>query len=322
MTLPLKKTDKIQKGVEIILFQLGNLKKNEKVCIIVDQHTSEIGSIFQKLCDDNEIPSKTFLVSNLQMHGIEPPEEVAQTMIDSDLVLGLTSFSMAHTKARKNASFNKTRYLSLPNYSVDVLSHESLTANFEKLSKNALFVSNKFSKGKKISISTEKGTSITFDISGRKGNFAPGFVNDTILLGSPPHIEANIAPIENNSNGILVVDGSIPIPQIGKLDESVILEIKNGSIISIDGTSKQTKILQTMFEKYGPKSRVLAELGIGFNNLSKICGNMLIDEGTFGTFHCGFGSNSTIGGLNEINFHLDFVFKCDELKIDNQTIKL
>ena len=62
-------------------------------------------------------------------------------------------------------------------------------------------------------------------------------------------------------------------------------------------------------------------MGVGFNNQAKICGKMLIDEGSFGTFHCGFGSNSTIGGINEINFHLDFVFYCNEIQIDNENIK-
>ena len=140
-------------------------------------------------------------------------------------------------------------------------------------------------------------------------------------MGSPPDIEANIAPLENHSNGILVVDASIPIPQIGKLDEDIILEIEDGKIVSIDGNLKQKSTLQSLFENYGPKSLVLAELGIGFNNLAKICGNMLIDEGTFGTFHCGFGSNSTIGGLNKINFHIDFIFNCNQLIIDNEIIK-
>ena len=49
---------------------------------------------------------------------------------------------------------------------------------------------------------------------------------------------------------------------------------------------------------------------------------MLIDEGVLGTFHCGFGSNITIGGLNKINFHLDFVSYQDNLIIDGETIKI
>lgn len=313
--------EKAFEGAKIILFNLGNLQKNEILCIIVDKHTSKLGTIFKQLCVEKGILSKTFLIPDQKMHGSEPSKEVAEYMLKSNLILGLTTFSIAHSRARKNASKNKTRFLSLPDYSLDVLSDQSLRANFKELSKNALYLSKKFSNGKKILITTEKGTHLSLDILGRKGNFAPGFVNDDVLLGSPPDIEANIAPVENNSNGIIVVDASIPIPKIGKLDNDIILEIKDGKIISINGNLKQTQILQSLFKNYGSKSKILAELGIGFNNLAHICGNMLIDEGTFGTFHCGFGSNSTIGGLNKINFHLDFVFNCNKLIIDNKTIK-
>lgn len=308
-------------GAKIILFDLGNLQKNEKLCIIVDQQTSNIGKLFEQLCYEKGISSKTFLLTDQKIHGSEPPPEVSSYMLNSDLVLGLSTFSIAHTEARKHSSKNKTRFLSLPDFSVDVLNDQSLRANFKELSQNVLELSKKFSAGKKVTITTKKGTNLSLDISGRKGNFAPGFVNNEILLGSPPDIEANIAPLENHSNGILVVDASIPIPQIGKLDEDIILEIEDGKIVSIDGNLKQKSTLQSLFENYGPKSLVLAELGIGFNNLAKICGNMLIDEGTFGTFHCGFGSNSTIGGLNKINFHIDFIFNCNQLIIDNEIIK-
>jgi len=38
--------------------------------------------------------------------------------------------------------------------------------------------------------------------------------------------------------------------------------------------------------------------------------------------HVGFGSNIALGGRNEINFHLDFVFYSHELYIDGQLIKM
>jgi leucyl aminopeptidase (aminopeptidase T) len=76
------------------------------------------------------------------------------------------------------------------------------------------------------------------------------------------------------------------------------------------------KELEALFEKYGKKARVLAEFGIGFNEAAELCGNMLMDEGCYGTFHFGFGSNSTVGGKNVVGFHLDFVFYGNEFEID------
>ena len=43
---------------------------------------------------------------------------------------------------------------------------------------------------------------------------------------------------------------------------------------------------------------------------------MLEDEGCAGTIHLGFGSNATIGGRNEVAFHLDFVVRRPSVWID------
>ena len=45
---------------------------------------------------------------------------------------------------------------------------------------------------------------------------------------------------------------------------------------------------------------------------------MLLDEGCFGTFHFGFGSNILLGGQNRTNFHLDFVIQAHRLLVDEK----
>ena len=44
---------------------------------------------------------------------------------------------------------------------------------------------------------------------------------------------------------------------------------------------------------------------------------MLIDEGAANCIHFGFGSNSTVGGKNEVSFHLDFIIKNADMFVDN-----
>lgn len=309
-------------GIKIILFRLGNLKSNEDLCIVSDNQTLEIGDLFYEIAKNEGISVIHLNVKPLSMHGEEPPRHVADAMKESNLVVGLTKYSMAHTNARYIAANNGVRYLSLPDYSMEILAHESLRVDFEKSASKAKDLSDKFTTGKKIQIKTEAGTNIQFDISGRSGNFAPGYVREDLLLGSPPDIEANIAPIENNSDGIVVVDGSIPIAEIGLLRSPITLRIERGNIISMEGDPVYLKFLNGLFDKFGPKSRVLAEVGVGFNEKAKLCGNMLIDEGCHGTFHFGFGSNSTIGGMNKISFHLDFIFYANEMFLDNHHLKI
>jgi leucyl aminopeptidase (aminopeptidase T) len=65
---------------------------------------------------------------------------------------------------------------------------------------------------------------------------------------------------------------------------------------------------------------VLAECGVGLNPDAELTGSMLTDEGTNGTMHFGFGSNATVGGQNDVSFHLDVVFREATLEIDGSPI--
>jgi len=313
---------KLLEGARIILFKLGACKKNDIVCIISDYKTKDLGKLFNQLLKENQISSKHFSIKSLKMHGTEPPTDVAKYMKKSTLILGLTQFSMAHTKARKKATIEGARYLSLPDYNENLLIHPALKSDYFKIGKNSKILSKKLSKGKMVKIFTKSGTNISFNIDKRISNFAPGYVDKKNLLGSPPDIEVNICPIEDSANGILVIDGSIPFPGFGKLNSKIKLHLVNGKISSIDAIPSYKLKLSRLFTSYGDKAKILAEFGIGLNPNAKLCGNMLIDEGTYGTFHFGFGSNSTIGGKNKINFHLDFIMFAKNFELDKKLIKI
>jgi leucyl aminopeptidase (aminopeptidase T) len=79
--------------------------------------------------------------------------------------------------------------------------------------------------------------------------------------------------------------------------------------------------LERLFKTAGSdKALVLAECGVGLNEKAKLTGTMLTDEGAYGTMHFGFGSNATVGGVNDVAFHLDFVFRSPTLTVDGKTV--
>ena len=126
-----------------------------------------------------------------------------------------------------------------------------------------------------------------------------------------------------------MVDGSVTMPSIGLLNSKVILEVEKGRVATIKADSEISRILESELESINSKRRVVAEIGIGLNPLAKLTGNMLSDEGTLGTCHVGLGANSTIGGNNIVDFHLDFVFRDVSVFVDdvliwdkNQIVKL
>lgn len=306
-------------GAKLLLLNCGSLNSQETVSIIYDKTTQEVAKIV--INEAKSITANVIAVETapLNMHGEEPSEEAVKVMTSSNLCLGLTAKSMAHTKARQNASSNGCRYLSLPDYSLDLLKDKSLRANFQKQAEIAKRFADAFTKGNEVSVSTDLGTEIKLNIEGRVGNCCPGFVINPGELGSPPDIEANVSPLEDFSEGKVYVDGSIPYPSLGLLEEPVILTVRKGKITDIKTNSTIKRKLENLFETVGSdKVYVLAECGVGLNDLAELTGCMLTDEGTAGTMHFGFGSNSTVGGLNEVSFHLDFVFTNPTMKIDGQ----
>jgi len=313
------------KAISHILLEAGCLKVGEKVAIIYDESTYEVAKYFSETVLKIGGKLKMVRTPESHLHGIEPCKDAVMEMMRSDLIVGLTVTSMAHTQARKNACINGARYLSLPEYSLDLLNSDSIFASYKDRKIVVDKVADRLTKSKYLRVTTKRGTDITLVTTGRTGNSCPGLVEKAGDLGSPPDIEANISPLEQYSEGIIVVDGSIPCPQIGLLEDEVELVVQQGKIISFYSQNKSLeRVLTQMFlEVKDDKAYILAECGIGLNDKSKLTGNMLTDEGAQGTLHFGFGSNHTVGGVNKVSFHLDFVIKdpslwCDEFKcIDN-----
>lgn len=308
-------------GVDLLLQRCGHLRPGEKVAIICDKTTRALGNFLEERAKRLTPFVALIEIPPLAMHGQEPPSEAAEAMQRSALCLGITSKSMAHTHARQKAATKGNRYLSLPEYSFKLFADPSLRADYEARGILARFVADAFTHGTTVVVTSAAGTQLTMKIDGRIGNCCPGYVQGPGELGSPPDIEANVSPIETSSEGVVVVDGSIPYPTIGLLKQPVILTVKGGRIVDIEGNPQIVQELRRLFDSAAsPKAYILAECGVGLNNHASLTGVMLTDEGTAGTMHFGFGSNSTVGGMNDVAFHLDFVFRRPSMKVDDITV--
>jgi len=308
------------KAVDHIINNCAFATHSDRITVVYDLHTLEIAKLFGERLKELNFPNINLVEEKYrEMHGIEPSNETAEIMKQSNLIFGLTSSSMAHTKARLTACNSGARYLSMPEYSWNLLESSAIMTNYEDRSPIVKKIADLFTNGKKIKITSELGTDLTMQINDRIGNYCPGFVKVRGDLGSPPDIEANVSPIEDKTDGLLIIDGSIPCPEIGLLDSPVKLKVSKGKVVDIFGEKKEIiSILKNIFEKVGSdKAYVIAECGIGLNELAKLTGVMLTDEGANGHIHIGIGSNSTVGGKNSVNFHLDFVMTSASLKIDD-----
>ncbi len=311
----------VRAGADILIKTCGGLRSGEAVTVVYDATTEEVARVLLESATAltaRVIPVK---ITPLSMHGQEPPQDAAEAMASSDLCLGVTAKSMAHTQARFAAAKKGARYLSLPDYSLSLLASPSLRADYHLCAGKARQIAGAFTRGRRVRVTSPAGTDIVMDIKGRIGNCCPGFVEKPGELGSPPNIESNVSPIEDSAQGTVIVDGSIPYPGLGLLKKPIHLEVRRGLITNFTGDKTTVAKLRRLFDAVGTnKTRVLAECGVGLNSLAELTGVMLTDEGAAGTMHFGFGSNATVGGKNAVPFHLDFVFRRPSLDVDGKVL--
>ncbi len=317
--------ERAKKGAAYLLQNCGGLSPNDRILIIHDPETRSASDVVCEAARGAGFEPMRAEAPVAIMHGQEPPQSVAAAMATVTLIVGMTSKSMAHTQARIDAGAAGARYLSLPEYSLALLADPGLIVDYRGTAPRVRRVTDIFTKGRRARVTTDLGTDVTLNIEGRVGNCCSGIVTVGGDLGSPPDIESNVSPVEADSEGVLIVDGSIPYPGLGLLQDTVLFRVRGGRISDIEckRNGALVKQLDGLFSLHDPAAtRVLAELGLGFNDKASLSGVMLSDEGAAGTGHFGFGSNSTVGGKNSVPFHLDCVFRKPTVVVDGFTIMM
>jgi leucyl aminopeptidase (aminopeptidase T) len=312
-------SEEVRFACEALVRVCGDVKPHDKVLIISDEKTRWIGDAIERVAREVTARVTHQTIRGFTMHGQEPPEDVGAEMLASAVVFGVTKMSMAHSQARFKASQAGVRYLSLPDYSIEVLTSPALRADFRALTPLSKRLAELLTAGCTITLQTPSGTELTCDIRGREANAAPGWCWAPGSLASPPDAESNIALVEDGSRGTIVVDGSIPCAELGLLHSPVILTVEAGRVVRVQG--EQTDTLTRILDRLGnPATRVVAEFGIGLNPLARLRGLMLEDEGCLGTAHLGIGANATVGGKNCVPFHLDHIVRNVTVAIDDRII--
>jgi len=302
----------------VLLTTCSDSKPDEKILIVTDEQAYPIAKILWEAA--NDYPEKSMIMMDKRaMHGKEPTKLVAGAMKDADVIFGATTYSLYHTQARRDASANGARFVNMVDYSIAQMSDGGLYADIKHQGKvNDILA--KDMVGNIARVTSALGTNLVAEITGRPTS--PQYAR-SITAGSassPPNVECAIAPLETKINGVIYVDGSIPHPALGLIDEPIRLDINDGKITKISG-GRQAEILEEVLASFGdPNAYVLGEIGVGMNPLCKLNGNMLDDEGCYGTVHFGFGSNISFGGINKCASHLDMVIREPIFTVDDKII--
>lgn len=295
---------KLDKACRIAITDCMATKKKEKVLVVTDELTNDIGKALYLNAIDLGHESLFVELKSWETHGQEPPKYVSELMKQFDVVLLPTRKSLTHTKARRDASALGVRVATFPGITTDVMIR-GLSADYKKIAALTLRMKKVFEKTDDVRITAPNGTDISLKIGGRTAIASKGLFHKKGEGGNLPTGETFTAPIEGSTNGVFVVDGSMSgIGIIGK--QSIKIEVEKGYATKITGGLKAKKLIQ-LLDEHGKKARNIAELGIGANDKAKLNGNLLEDEKVLGTVHLALGNNITMGGKVNVPIHLDGV---------------
>ena len=113
---------------------------------------------------------------------------------------------------------------------------------------------------------------LNINISGRNGVPSPGVYREAGKCGNLPSGEAYIAPLEDGSDGEMIIDGSMV--GIGKLESPLHMTISGGKLRSVTGEKSENLDILLKNEING----TVCELGIGTNEAAILNGIILEDE--------------------------------------------
>ncbi|HYY45048.1 MAG TPA: aminopeptidase, partial [Actinomycetota bacterium] len=161
-------------------------------------------------------------------------------------------------------------------------------------------VAEKLSAANRVRVTSEAGTDVTFDLSGRTAIADTGDLTKPGSFGNLPAGEGFIAPVEGATTGRIVFDGAA-----ARYGEPLVIVIDNGYAVSFEGEAAQR--FRAEIEPRGREAFAVAELGVGTNEAAQLTGDVLEDEKVMGTIHVALGDNHTFGGKVRVASHIDQV---------------
>jgi leucyl aminopeptidase (aminopeptidase T) len=293
----------VQPGEQTVI--VTDTARPPEISLALAQAVDEAGGIVT-ICTTEPVPS-----------GSEPPGAVTVAMWAAQVILAPTSGALYHTAAVQQSG---ARFLGLTTFIPEVLMRGGVFADFPSLAWKAERLAKLLSNGSEARVTAPGGTDLRVRLDGRSAVPITGMARNPGERTGCPDIEAFIAPLEDRSEGVVVVDASASIA--GVLDEPITIRVEQGRAVSIEGGDGACLIREALEAAGTPAVSILAELAFGLNPEGIIRGVIVEDEGVAGTGHIALGSNIHFGGVNAAPLHLDFVYHQPELWLDGKRVEI
>ena len=310
-----------KKGARILFESCLNIGPSDNVLIVTDSYLITLAQFLATEASGTGAEITLSTMTPRKTSGEEPPPPVAAAMKTADAVMMITTYALAPSIARAEAQESGARILCLEAYDFSVLQSQALRADFSAIRPTVELIAMILSDAEEARITSPNGTDIKMTLGSRRAYALHNICHEPGTMGSPPDIEAFVAPLEDTAQGVVSIDGSIILPEFGLLNKPIKLIFQSGNVVAVEGGAEAEKLRNILKSFNDPQMYRLCELGIGLNPFAKLVGIPLIDEGVLGTAHIALGLNYTFGGaIKDAKAHIDFVFRDPTILLDGVTI--
>lgn len=297
----------------------ANVQAGESVVVVTDPEKQDIASAVAAAAAAAGADVTIATMTTRQQDGAEPPAPVAAAMAAADVIFTPVAVSITHTNAIRDACAAGSRAVAMTGFTPSMMRGGGIEADFVALKPTCERVASYFERGSTVRVTTPAGTDVTLDIGGRTG-IAKTCIVEPGEFSPVPDIEATVSPVEGSAQGIIVADASIPYLGIGVLKEPIRFLVKDGMIVQVEGGEMASRLRDSWAGMNDPNVYNVAELGIGLNPACRLTGEMLEDEGCWGTVHFGTGTSTTLGGNVKASCHYDLLMHKTTIVVDGETI--
>jgi leucyl aminopeptidase (aminopeptidase T) len=281
-----------------------------------------VGDVAKEAFRTNSI--EVYIYPSVGGHGRDLPDDVATKMLASDVVVGITTYSLTHTAATKKATEAGVRVISMPSVEPDMFyPGGAIDADYKAIAKDTIKMFEYLVKTDVVYIRSDDGTDLSFSIKGRKCWAETGILakDSQMKIGNLPAGEASVAPVEGTAEGVIVVKAN----WYPRLNTDMVLLVSKGLVKDVQGGGSVGEELRNLLKPQEQQQpyilrRNIAELGIGTNPNAKRTDNVLEAEKIKGTVHIGIGSNFFLGGNIKTDLHTDFVIPKPDVMFDDKPV--
>lgn len=318
----------LKKGAEQAINVCMKVKKGEKVVIVTDKKTLQVGKAFETAAKKATKKVDLFVLEKFGKRPLKKlPLEIKKSLKDADVSM-LAVETASDKKLNERVTIrrpirnivlaNNGRHAGMPGITKQML-EQGLSADYNKIKKISKKVFDRVKKAKEILVKNEQGTNLVAKFDRKlkwiicDGNIKPG------KWSNLPDGEVFTSPARVDGKAVVVLLGDV---YEKLLKNTITFHIKNSRIKKIECKNKNlVRKLWAYYRKEKNADRV-GEFAIGTNvNLKGFVGSMLQDEKHPGV-HIAFGSPypKETGAKWDSKSHMDVVMVDTDVFADKKQI--